>query len=374
MINSLGLKKTPSQTRVVVAMSGGVDSSVVAAQLKKEGYEVIGITMQLYSDESPSAIPGKCCGGTDIKDAIKISRDLNFPHYVFDYQAEFKSSVIDDFAYSYSNGLTPIPCIKCNETVKFSNLLNAAKNLNADCMATGHYVRRKPGKSGVELHRALDESKDQSYFLFSTTPDQLEYLRFPLGNIKSKSETRILAKNLGLKIAEKPDSQDICFVARGKYVDFLENLQINHKGPGAIIDKNGNELGQHDGIINYTIGQRKRLGISSAEPYYVLSIDPVSNCITVGRKCDLVSKKFKIEKINWLGASRFIDSPADGWSLQVKVRSTRPSKSANIWPIDENNGEVSITEYEEAIAPGQACVFYEKDSSRVLGGGWITAN
>ncbi len=374
MINSLGLNKTPSQTRVVVAMSGGVDSSVVAAQLKKEGYEVIGITMQLYSDESPNAIPGKCCGGIDIKDAIKVSRDFNFPHYVFDYQTEFKNNVIDDFVDSYSNGLTPIPCIKCNETVKFSNLLNAAKNLNADCMATGHYVRRRPGKNGLELHRALDESKDQSYFLFSTTPDQLEYLRFPLGNMKSKSETRILAKNLGLKIAKKPDSQDICFVARGKYIDFLQSLPINHKGPGLIIDKKGNELGHHDGIINYTIGQRKRLGLSSTEPYYVLSIDPVLNCITVGRKCDLVSKKFKIKEINWLGTRRFIDSPADGWSLQVKVRSTRPSKSASISPIDESNGEVSITEYEEAIAPGQACVFYEKNSSRVLGGGWIAAN
>ena len=374
MINSLGLDKKPNQTRVVVAMSGGVDSSVVAAQLKTEGYQVIGITMQLYANPSFKSKPGKCCGGVDIKDAIKISSDFNFPHYVFDYQSEFKFGVINDFVESYHSGLTPVPCIKCNETVKFSNLLDAAKNLNADCMATGHYVRRTTGEKGIELHRALDETKDQSYFLFSTKQDQLEYLRFPLGHMKSKSETRIKAQNLGLNIADKPDSQDICFVNGGKYADFIKNLSHTSNEPGLILDKNGVELGRHDGIINYTIGQRKRLGISSTEPYYVLEINPLTNSIVVGRRVDLITKKFKIKEVNWLGDNSFVDSPTDGWPLQVKVRSTRPAKSAIIYPIDPKNGEVSITEYEEAIAPGQACVFYEKDSSRVLGGGWITAD
>ena len=371
MVNSLGINKSPDQTRVVVAMSGGVDSSVVAAALKREGYEVIGITMQLYASNSNTTNPGRCCGGIDIKDAAKVSRDLNFPHYVFDYEKEFKTGVIDDFTKSYVNGITPVPCIRCNETVKFSSLLKAAKNLNADCMATGHYVRRETGNKGIELHTALDKSKDQSYFLFSTKVSQLEFLRFPLGEICSKSETRAMAKELGLRIADKPDSQDICFVNGGKYADFIKSLTIDGKESGPILNENGDQLGQHDGIINYTIGQRRRLGISSSEPYYVLKIDSISNSITVGRKNDLVSKKFNIRNINWLGDSKFTDSPQSGWSFKVKVRSTRPSKSAKIYPIDNYSGEVLIDEYEESIAPGQACVFYDKYSSRVLGGGWI---
>ena len=371
MINSLGINKSPNQTRVVVAMSGGVDSSVVAANLKRDGYEVIGITMQLYANTSNTLNSGKCCGGIDIKDAAKISRDLNFPHYVFDYTKEFRSGVIDDFASSYINGMTPVPCIRCNETVKFSNLLEAAKNLNADCMATGHYVRRELGNKSFELHTALDETKDQSYFLFSTNASQLKFLRFPLGKITSKSETRAMAKEFGLKIADKPDSQDICFVNGGKYADFIQSLSFEEKGSGPILSETGEELGQHDGIINYTIGQRKRLGISSSEPYYVLKIDPISNSITVGRKNDLVNKKFNIVNINWLGDQKFIHSPPNGWRLNVKVRSTRPSKPAIISPSDNYSGKVLIDDYEEAIAPGQACVFYEQHSSRVLGGGWI---
>ena len=371
-MNSLGINKDPKNTRVVVAMSGGVDSSVVAAKLKTEGYDVIGITMQLYSSDVSNSKTGKCCGGIDINDAIKVSRDFNFPHYVFDYEDEFKKGVIDEFTKSYINGLTPVPCIRCNETVKFSNLLDAAKNLNADCMATGHYVRRKSNINGIELHTALDSKKDQSYFLFATTREQLEFLRFPLGDLNSKEITRTLAKDLGLRVSNKPDSQDICFIAKGKYFDFIQNSSkaIIKKGP--IYDKEGNNLGTHKGIANYTIGQRKGLGISSTQALYVTKIDVRSNSITVGHKCDLVGEKFNINNINWLGNENFNDCSKNSFLVDVKVRSTRPPKSAEIYPLDPKNGVVELKDHEESIAPGQACVFYEKNSSRVLGGGWIS--
>ena len=372
-MNSLGINKDPKNTRVVVAMSGGVDSSVVAAKLKTEGYDVIGITMQLYSSDVSNSKPGKCCGGIDINDAIKVSRDFNFPHYVFDYEDEFKKGVIDEFTKSYINGLTPVPCIRCNETVKFSNLLDAAKNLNADCMATGHYVRRKSSINGIELHTALDSKKDQSYFLFATTREQLEFLRFPLGDLNSKEITRTLAKDLGLRVSNKPDSQDICFIAKGKYFDFIQNSSkaIIKKGP--IYDKEGNNLGTHKGIANYTIGQRKGLGISSTQALYVTKIDVRSNSITVGHKSDLVGEKFNINNINWLGHESFNDCSKNSFLVDVKVRSTRPPKSAEIYPLDPKNGVVELKDHEESIAPGQACVFYEKNSSRVLGGGWISS-
>ena len=371
-MNSLGINKEPKNTRVVVAMSGGVDSSVVAAKLKTEGYDVIGITMQLYSGNVSNNKPGKCCGGVDINDAIKVSRDFDFPHYVFDYEDEFKKNVIDDFTNSYVNGLTPVPCIRCNETVKFSNLLDAARNLNADCMATGHYVRRKLGLNGIELHTALDNKKDQSYFLFATTLKQLEFLRFPLGDHKSKETTRSLAENLGLKVANKPDSQDICFIAKGKYFDFIQNTTSEYIKEGPIYNKEGQKLGTHKGIANYTIGQRKGLGISSTRPLYVTKIDVKSNSIIVGYKSDLVGEKFKINNINWLGHENFNDCPKNGFLVDVKVRSTRPPKSAEIYPLDKKNGLVTLKDHEESIAPGQACVFYEQNSSRVLGGGWIS--
>ena len=371
-LNSLGFAKSPADTRVVVAMSGGVDSSVVAAMLTEEGYDVIGVTLQLYDHGAALAKKGACCAGLDIHDARRVASDMNFPHYVLDYENIFKESVIEEFAQSYLSGATPVPCIRCNEQVKFKDLLETAKDLNADCMATGHYIQRKTGTQRVELHRAVDTNRDQSYFLFSTTSEQLEFLRFPLGNLPSKKETRTLAAKYGLSVADKPDSQDICFVPAGNYVDVIEKLHPGAGKAGDIVDGNGTLLGKHQGVINYTIGQRRGLGIGGlSEPLYVVALNVEENKVIVGPKDQLSTRFVPINGINWLGDMEF--TSAKEIIVSVKVRSTRPPREAILRPISPKSATVELLNPEEGVAPGQACVFYETETSRVLGGGWITA-
>ncbi len=369
-INSLGFAKPPSETRVVVAMSGGVDSSVVAAQLADEGYDVVGVTLQLYDHGAALAKKGACCAGRDIHDARRVAETMGFPHYVLDYENTFKEAVIDEFADSYLAGATPVPCIRCNERVKFKDLLETAKDLEADCMATGHYIQRKMGDAGAELHMAGDPARDQSYFLFSTTPEQLNYLRFPLGHLTSKAETRALAERYGLPVADKPDSQDICFVPNGNYAAVIEKLRPGSAEPGNIVDTNGTVLGHHNGVIHYTIGQRRGLGIGGlADPLYVVRLDVENRQVIVGPKELLATRRVPLREINWLG-----DTPlAAGQEHQiaVKVRSTKAPTDAILRPISDTEAEVELLVAEEGVSPGQACVFYEPDSSRVLGGGWI---
>jgi tRNA-specific 2-thiouridylase len=374
LANSLGFNKKPENTRVVVAMSGGVDSSVVAAKLKDEKYDVIGITLQLYDHGKELQKKGACCAGIDINDARRVAQELKFPHYVLDYENHFKESVIDEFADSYLAGSTPVPCIRCNERVKFVDLLQMAKTLNADCMATGHYIRRIEGLRGPELHRAINDKKDQSYFLFTTTEEQLKYLRFPLGDLESKGKTRELAKKYGLKIAEKPDSQDICFVPNGSYSDVIRKLRPESDLPGHIIDLEGKVIGKHKGIINYTVGQRRGLGIGGGNPLYVIKLDSKNKTVTVGSKNSLIKKLIKINNINWLGDQPFEKNPGLGWKVLVKVRSTQLPKKALVIPNSKTSAVVELFDEEEGISPGQACVFYDEFTSRVLGGGWITTN
>lgn len=371
-LNSLGFPKKPSDTRVLVAMSGGVDSSVVAAQLAEEGYDVVGVTLQLYDHGAALAKKGACCAGRDIHDARRVAEEMGFPHYVLDYENRFKDSVIDEFADAYLAGATPVPCIRCNERVKFRDLLETAKDLDADCMATGHYIQRKTGLGGAELHRAADPVRDQSYFLFSTTPDQLDYLRFPLGHLKSKDETRELARKYGLVVADKPDSQDICFVPNGSYAAVIEKLRPGAAEPGAIVHLDGRVLGEHKGVIHYTIGQRRGLGIGGGEPYYVVKLDAETKEVIVGPKEALATRTISVKEINWLGNGSFMEAGADGWDVEVKIRSTRPSRDATIKPQSDRTAQVTLMAAEEGAAPGQACVFYERGTSRVLGGGWIT--
>lgn len=369
-INSLGFAKPPSETRVVVAMSGGVDSSVVAAQLAEEGYDVVGVTLQLYDHGAALAKKGACCAGRDIHDARRVAEDMEFPHYVLDYENVFKDAVIDEFADSYLAGATPVPCIRCNERVKFKDLLNTAKDLDADCMATGHYIQRKMGDHGPELHCAEDRNRDQSYFLFSTTPEQLDYLRFPLGHLPSKDATRELALKYGLSVADKPDSQDICFVPNGNYAQVIEKLRPGAAEPGDIVDVDGNVLAQHNGVIHYTIGQRRGLGIGGlADPLYVVKLDVDAKQVIVGPKSLLATRTVPVREINWLGDAGF-DS-AKEIHCEVKVRSTKPPKPAVIRPISATEAEVELVAAEEGVSPGQACVFYDPDSTRILGGGWI---
>ncbi|EPX79100.1 tRNA 2-thiouridine(34) synthase MnmA [Litoreibacter arenae] len=369
-LNSLGFAKPPSETRVVVAMSGGVDSSVVAAQLAEEGYDVVGVTLQLYDHGAALAKKGACCAGRDIHDARRVAEDMGFPHYVLDYENVFKDAVIDEFADSYLGGATPVPCIRCNERVKFKDLLETAKDLDADCMATGHYIQRKMGEHGAELHSAADANRDQSYFLFSTTPAQLEYLRFPLGHLASKAETRALAAKYGLSVADKPDSQDICFVPNGDYASVIEKLRPGAGEPGDIVDMDGNVLGQHSGVIHYTIGQRRGLGVGGlAAPLYVVKLDVDKKHVIVGPKEALATRTIPVREINWLGDAPF-DS-RDEWQVGIKVRSTRPPASAIIRPLSATEAEVELLTPEEGVSPGQACVFYDENSSRIFGGGWI---
>ena len=367
-LNSLGLPKAPADTRVVVAMSGGVDSSVVAAMLKDDGYDVVGVTLQLYDHGAALAKKGACCAGRDIHDARRVAETMGFPHYVLDYENTFRAAVMEDFADAYLAGATPVPCIRCNERVKFKDLLATARDLNADCMATGHYIQRKLGR-GPELHRAADANRDQSYFLFSTTPEQLEYLRFPLGHLGSKAETRALAAKYGLPVADKPDSQDICFVPNGNYAAVIEKLRPGAADPGDIVDLEGRVLGQHHGIIHYTIGQRKGLGIGGLEdPIYVLRLDPATRRVIVGPKAALATRIIPVREINWLG-----DTPFDGQDhqIEVKVRSTRPPRAAVVRPLTPTTAEVELLEPEDGVSAGQACVFYASNSTRVLGGGWV---
>lgn len=369
-LNSLGFAKPPARTRVVVAMSGGVDSSVVAAELAAEGYDVVGVTLQLYDHGAALAKKGACCAGRDIHDARRVAEAMGFPHYVLDYESMFRAAVIDDFADAYLAGATPVPCIRCNERVKFKDLLATAKDLEADCMATGHYIQRKLGAAGPELHQAADAARDQSYFLFSTTQEQLDFLRFPLGHLASKAETRALATKHGLLVADKPDSQDICFVPNGNYAAVIEKLRPGAMMPGEIVDLEGAVLGAHPGVIHYTIGQRKGLGIGGlGEPLYVVRLDPELRRVVVGPKVALSTRMVPLREINWLGDAP-LTSRAE-WPVMVKVRSTRPPREAILRPLSASEATVELLSPEEGVSPGQACVFYAAEGSRVLGGGWI---
>jgi tRNA-uridine 2-sulfurtransferase len=371
-LNSLGIAKAPRDTRVVVAMSGGVDSSVVAAMLAEEGYDVVGVTLQLYDHGAALAKKGACCAGRDIHDARRVAETMGFPHYVLDYENTFRAAVIEEFADAYLAGATPVPCIRCNERVKFKDLLATARDLDADCMATGHYIQRKLGQVGPELHQAADAARDQSYFLFSTTPDQLAYLRFPLGHLASKAETRALAARYGLPVADKPDSQDICFVPNGNYAAVIEKLRPGSAEPGDIVDLSGRVLGAHRGVIHYTIGQRKGLGIGGLEdPLYVVRLDPDLRQVVVGPKAALSTRVVPVREVNWLGDAPFASRPE--WHVAVKVRSTRPPRPAILRPTSATTAEVELIAPEDGVSAGQACVFYDPNGSRIFGGGWIWA-
>jgi len=365
-MNSLGINKTKKETKVVVAMSGGVDSSVVAALMKQEGYDVTGITLKLYDDSKQSKEGRQCCAGQDILDAKRVSEKINIDHKILFYQKKFKAEVIDSFIDSYSAGETPIPCVQCNQTVKFRDLFKYAKDLNADALVTGHYVSRIQENGYAKMYRAKDQNRDQSYFLFSTTQEQLDYLRFPLGEI-DKSETRSIAEKLNLNVADKPDSQDICFVPNGDYASVIKKFRPESFNPGKIIDIKGKQIGEHEGIINYTIGQRKGIKISSDEPLYVINIDAENNRIIVGNKKCLEIKEIKLRELNILGSKKEFDN-----IVNIKVRSTGRLLKAKI-NLFENSANVEILDKETGISPGQACVFYSKDiiGDKVLGGGWI---
>ncbi len=409
--NSLGFAKPPSETRVVAAMSGGVDSSVVGAMLKRQGYDVVGVTLQLYDHGAAVNKPGACCAGQDIHDARRVADACGFPHYVLDYESRFRHAVMEDFADTYLAGATPIPCVRCNQTVKFKDLKRVAEDLGADCLATGHYVQRIEGPNGAELHRAADASKDQTYFLFATTREQLNYLRFPLGGLP-KSETRALANELGLRVAEKPDSQDICFVPNGKYQDIVEKLRPGAIEPGQIVHVDGRVMGEHNGVINFTVGQRRGLGIATGEPLFVVKLDAASKRVIVGPREELGVTRIALKEVNWIGEGA---TWRDGQDVLVRVRSTRPPVPAKLYfssPVhggsvigkanDEGgsrrttlnigvrpapsvsfadssparggaNCSVLLDAPEEGVAPGQAAVFYDPHTTRVLGGGWIMA-
>ena len=366
MINSLGIKKTPKDTKVVVAMSGGVDSSVVAALMKEEGYDVTGITLKLYDDAKQSKEGRQCCAGQDILDAKRVSEKLNIDHKILFYQKKFKSEVVDSFIDSYAAGETPIPCVQCNQTVKFRDLFKYAKDLNADALITGHYVTRIQKNGHANMYRAKDQNRDQSYFLFSTSQEQLDYLRFPLGEI-DKSETRSIAQKLKLNVADKPDSQDICFVPNGDYSSVIKKFRPESFKPGKILDISGNQIGEHEGIINYTIGQRKGIKISNDKPLYVVNINADHNTIIVGAKEFLEIKEIKLRDLNFLGNKQDFTNP-----INIKVRSTGRLLKAKIKILDKS-AMIEILDSETGISPGQACVFYSKDDfgDKVLGGGWI---
>lgn len=369
--NSLGLLTPPSETRVVVAMSGGVDSSVVAAMLKREGYDVVGLTLQLYDHGAAINKPGACCAGQDIHDARQVADRMGFPHYVLDYESRFRVEVMEDFADSYLAGQTPVPCIRCNQRVKFRDLLATARDLGAQALATGHYVQRVQGPGGVEMRRGQDPARDQSYFLFATTREQLEFLRFPLGAMM-KPQVRALAEEFGLSIADKPDSQDICFVPSGRYAAVVEKLRPGAIEPGDIRHLDGRILGRHEGIIGFTIGQRRGLGVAAADPLYVVRLDAQTKEVWVGPREALLVRDFAVREVNWLGDKVTSEAELDQKRVLVRVRSTRQPLPGRLvigagWRVQMETGE-------EGVAPGQAAVFYDPDDEmRLLGGGWIAA-
>ena len=364
-MTDLGFDKPARQTRVVVAMSGGVDSSVTAALLARAGYEVVGVTLQLYDHGAAVGKKGACCAGQDIYDAKRVADKLGVPHYTLGYEDRFRESVIDDFADSYLKGETPIPCVRCNQTVKFRDLLGTARELDADALATGHYVRRVMGTTRAELHSAVDASRDQSYFLFATTQAQLDFLRFPLGG-QPKDETRRLAEELGLEIADKPDSQDICFVPNGDYASVVEKLRPGACDPGEIVDRSGTVIGRHDGIINFTVGQRRGLKLGNmGEAMYVLAIHPESNRIVAGPKRALARDLVHVREINWLDG----DAPEVGRAVGVKLRSAMPPEPATVADVGAGGLTLRLATPQYGVSPGQAAVCY--DRTRVLGGGWI---
>jgi len=374
-VNSLGLAKPPSETRVVVAMSGGVDSSVTAALLHEQGYDVVGITLQLYDHGVAIQAKGACCAGADIHDARTVAGRLGIPHYVLDYESRFADQVMQDFADSYLRGETPIPCVRCNQTVKFTDLLTTARELGADCLATGHYVRRVAGPDGAELHRGADAAKDQSYFLFATTPDQLDYLRFPLGGM-NKDETRELAYRYGLAVADKPDSQDICFVPNGRYGDVVRRLRPGAVDAGEIVHMDGTVLGRHDGVIDFTIGQRRGIGIGGRKgadetegPLYVVAIDAAEHRVIVGPHSALACHEVRLADTSWVARE---GAPGVGTPILARLRNTAPALPATLVSVEGAHVLLRLDEPQFGISAGQAAVLYAPDNAdRVLGGGWI---
>ena len=366
-LNSIGIDKKPQDTTVVVAMSGGVDSSTVAGMMKNEGYKVIGITLKLYDDRKEVAASKQCCSGQDIMDAKRVAHKLGIEHKILYYQDKFKQGVIDNFVDSYLSGETPIPCVQCNQTVKFKDLFEVSKELKADALVTGHYVKSITLNNTTNMYRAIDENRDQSYFLFNTTREQLNYLRFPLGSFL-KNKTREIAKNLDLNVADKPDSQDICFVPNGDYASVIRKFKPDSFQKGNIKNLDGNVIGVHDGIINFTIGQRKGIKVSDKTPLYVIKINSDKNEIIVGPKEKLGKKKITLKNLNLLTDKKDLDK-----NIFVKVRSTGSLLEAKVDLKNDNNAQVTLTNFEDGISPGQACVFYNKDQfgHKVLGGGWI---
>ena len=365
--NSLGFNKKPSETTVVVAMSGGVDSSTVAGMMKQEGYNVIGITLKLYNDGKEVAASKQCCSGQDIMDAKRVAHKLDIEHKILYYQDKFKQGVIDNFVESYLKGETPIPCVQCNQTVKFKDLFEFSKDLNADALITGHYVKSLTKDNSTNMYRAIDENRDQSYFLFNTTREQLNYIRFPLGGLL-KDKTREIAKNLNLNVADKPDSQDICFVPNGDYASVIKKFKPESYRKGNIKNLDGKVVGVHDGIVNFTIGQRKGIKVSNEEPFYVIKIDAEKNEIYIGPKEELARSNINLKNVNLLTNINELDK-----NILVKVRSTGKLLDAKVDIKDNENVKVNLLKPEYGISPGQACVFYKKDQfgHKVLGGGWI---
>jgi tRNA-specific 2-thiouridylase len=371
MVVDLDLAGDRAATRVVVAMSGGVDSSVVAGLLKQSGYDVVGVTLQLYDHGAATHRKGACCAGQDVQDARRVAETLGIPHYVLDYEERFRKTVIDGFAESYIAGETPVPCVACNQTVKFADLLGTAQQLGATALATGHYVLSRQSGEHRTLHRPVDGERDQSYFLFSMTQPQLDFVRFPLGGM-TKAETRAVAHELGLPVADKHDSQDICFVPAGKYSEVIEKLRPGAAMAGDIVHIDGRVLGRHNGIIHYTIGQRRGIGIAIGEPLFVVHLDPDGKRVIVGPREALLTRRLHLRGVNWLGDGALADVARRGLDIHARVRSSRPPLPARI-TVSGNEVVAELADCEAGVAPGQACVFYESDEigARVLGGGWI---